>query len=445
MKERSKSQAKYYTLLALFPTAFIIYAVSLLNTDVLGLHNWVFLTKTAWFLSMPFVISNLVGLFLYGSPEIDNNKSLVKLSHQKWNKKKKLLVSYVSYGKNSSALKRAVSASRQVLNSLDVNYEIEVITDIPVRFLHSGIKNILVPKEYVTENKTKFKARALNYASSIRDTDIDTWILHLDEESVVTESSVAGIHSFINKYDIDCIGQGEIKYNSYKYFSNPLIAAVDSIRTGDDLGRFRFQYKLFNSPIYGIHGSFVLINSLTEYGLGFDVGEEGSLTEDTFFAIKAADLGFKFMWCDGYIREQSPFSIFDLIKQRRRWLNGLSKLTASKEISFKRKSILSVAIFSWGLSWLSVIATLLNLFMPSHILPLPFHILSALCAGLFMSVYAIGAYRNVIDIDQPALTKLGVILTVIAFVPIASVVEAVAVLYALINPIKTQFQVVEKN
>jgi hypothetical protein len=83
--------------------------------------------------------------------------------------------------------------------------------------------------------------------------------------------------------------------------------------------------------------------------------------------------------------------------------------------------------------------------LPSHILPLPLHILSALCSGLFISVYAVGAARNIADLDYTILGKIGVLTTIVLLVPVSSVIEAVAVVYALIRPMKTEFQVVEKN
>jgi len=445
MLRQLKSKASYYSIITLFPFLFILYAIYLLNSNPGGFYSWVTATKFAWFFSIPFVFSNLIGLFAFSNPEIANNYDLKRFKRIGWNKNKKLIVSYVSYGKNTNALKRAISQTRRVLNGMDVNYQIEVVTDLPVHFRHRDVVSIVVLKDFKTANNTLFKARALEYAASLREVDEHTWIVHLDEESVLTESCVAGINTFINDNSIDCIGQGEIKYNSYKYLDNPFITAVDSIRTGDDLGRFRFQYKLLQSPVYGIHGSFIVINSITEKSLGFDVGQDGSLTEDTFFAFKAADYNFKFLWCNGYIKEQSPFTVKDLIKQRRRWLNGLTKLTTNKDISLKRRVILNIAIFSWGLSWTSFVATVINFLIPSSILPLPFHLLSSLCGGLFISVYSIGAYRNLLDLDYSFLEKLLIMLFVICCVPVSALIEAISVVYAIINPIKSNFEVIEKN
>ena len=59
------------------------------------------------------------------------------------------------------------------------------------------VRVIVVPREYVTPNNSRFKARALHYAllhSQISDT---TWIVHLDEETQPTQSAIKGICKFI--------------------------------------------------------------------------------------------------------------------------------------------------------------------------------------------------------------------------------------------------------
>ena len=114
----------------------------------------------------------------------------------------------------------------------------------------------------VYDTKVKYKARALQYRLEQRtvrlskDDEInrqnsDVWVLHLDEESIITPQAMVGIKDFIKKYSLrksdGAIGQGEILYNSYNYGKNILTTSMDSARTGDDLGRFRFQYEVLNT------------------------------------------------------------------------------------------------------------------------------------------------------------------------------------------------------
>ena len=59
-------------------------------------------------------------------------------------------------------------------------------------------------KVYRTKTGAKFKARALQYGlePSVRILQDDDWIVHLDEETVLTHSALVGILNFVqdNKY-----------------------------------------------------------------------------------------------------------------------------------------------------------------------------------------------------------------------------------------------------
>ena len=94
---------------------------------------------------------------------------------------------------------------------------------------------------------------------------------------------------------------------------------ADTIRVGDDFGKFALQYRMFEDPLIGMHGSFVVCQNAVEIDFGFDHGVEGSITEDTFFAMHIASHGVKVKWCEGHMFEQSPFNVEDFAKQRCRW------------------------------------------------------------------------------------------------------------------------------
>ena len=76
---------------------------------------------------------------------------------------------------------------------------------------------------------------------------------------------------------------------------------------------------MFEDPLIGMHGSFVVCQNAVEIDFGFDHGVEGSITEDTFFAMHIASHGVKVKWCEGHMFEQSPFNVEDFAKQRCRW------------------------------------------------------------------------------------------------------------------------------
>jgi len=261
---------------------------------------------------------------------------------------------------------------------------------------------------------------------------------------VLTPQVIAGISKFIaDSKNAKTIGQGEIKYNAYGYFKNIIIGAIDSVRTGDDLGRFRFQFKLLRMPLAGMHGSFMLVPAIVEQEIGFDLGGHGSITEDAYFALIANDRGYKFGWVDGFIREQSPFTIKDLIKQRRRWFCGLAILAFDSSIAFKRRFYLICSLILWKISWIAIFVTITNFLIGGSYFPLSLIILSAIMTSGYYVAYMIGVYRNLIDMDFSRIKKVYIYLITFVLVPISAFIEGIAVIYAIIRPVKV-FDVVKK-
>lgn len=395
------------------------------------------LGKLAWFSGIMFIITNAVGLYYYGLP-----RTMPKV---KWNPSKRLIVTYVSRGDNAEALKRAIAQSRQVLRELGVNYLIEAITDLPV---DSGAdRSLVVPATYSTRYGAKYKARALEYGRHQRylsDLDSDMWILHMDEESVITPAAVAGINHYISDPFYQwTIGQGEIKYNAHNYGKNLLITAVDALRTGDDLGRFRFQYKLFRKPLFGMHGSFFLLQALLEERIGFDLSPRGSITEDAYFALIAAHKGVRFGWVEGFIREQSPFTLKALLKQRRRWIAGLRLLVTDPVVSRRQRYMLGLNMFLWRIAWVGPVITLWNFIAGGSLVPQEVTIAAALVSGMVGTVYMVGSYRNIAGANLHPLRQIFIWLMTGLLVPVSCMIEGLAVLYSIIRPVKT-FEVVAK-
>ena len=119
------------------------------------------------------------------------------------------------------------------------NYFIEVVTDKTISLVENEFtREVVVPSSYKTRSGAMFKARALQYAleddvnlycyfflstktwnhsfeicfhmqvNILKDTD---WIVHLDEETILTEGSVNGIVNFICEGNHQ-FGQGVITY-----------------------------------------------------------------------------------------------------------------------------------------------------------------------------------------------------------------------------------------
>lgn len=99
---------------------------------------------------------------------------------------------------------------------------------------------------------------------------------------------------------------------------------ADAIRTGSDLGRLYTAMRM-GAPIFGMHGSFIVVRNDAEQSMGFDVGPVGSLTEDAWWGTLAMDAGYRCRWVEGHLSEQCTHSIRDFMKQRRRWFNGMHR------------------------------------------------------------------------------------------------------------------------
>ena len=453
-----KDNVFFYTSVLLPLIIYVIFFTTFFtNNDSSSLKNpyglGFFLVKTIWYSSVMLTVSNLAGLLIYGSPLREDDRNLGILKRKGWNRGKKLKIVYVSRGDNHEALGRSLSSTMIILEKFDVNYQIDVVSDI--RVAHKlgqkfRCKFHVVPDSYSTERNARYKARALHYLiekDAKRKEDIsynDVWVLHLDEESIITEQSLAGVHKFINNpANAKKVGQGEIKYNSSGYGDNTLITAIDNVRTGDDLGRFRFQYKTLHKPLFGMHGSYILVPNSIEKEIGFDLGGRGSITEDAYFALHASERGYKFDWVEGYIREQSPFTLNAILRQRRRWYCGLMYLSFDCELKLKTRFFLMLNMILWSIGWLGPLLTIVALFNVGNYSPTYFIVGASLIQGAYASVYLIGAYRGMLDTEINYFRKIYIYVMTFLLMPFSSAVEGTAILYGILRPVKT-FDVVKK-
>ncbi len=333
-----------------------------------------------------------------------------------------LILRIVTKGSNSDAVRRTVQACSQF------PCKIQVISDIPIKDCPHVF---VVPKTFKPKNGAKWKARALEWAK--RKQDDSDWVLHLDEESIPTIECIKGCADFMRTHTLS-IGQGEILYNGTGYNPWKATCAADSLRTGDDIFRFRFQYSCLHVPIFGSHGSFLLVPGILERKIGWDVGASGSVTEDAAFAITAWGRGIRFDWVNGQMIEQSPYTFLDFIKQRRRWFNGLWFVATSQDFPIRYRAVLGLFMAYWSIS---PFVLLFCIAMWAFAIPMPWMISLFLRASFvyYVASYAIGGWRNGNDV--------GLIASLISL-PRSFFYEACGVLYGLFKPVRT-FEVVEKN
>jgi egghead protein (zeste-white 4 protein) len=307
------------------------------------------------------------------------------------------------------------------------------------------VRVIVVPGDYATANGSRFKARALHYAmlnSPIADA---TWIVHLDEETQPTSSSIKGICKFIAQEEESGelrIGQGAILYHR-EWTRHPFLTLADNVRTGDDLARFYFQHRL-GITIFGLHGSFIVIrNDIEKATGGFDFGPNGDITEDSFWAVKAMENGRRSAWVDGYLEEQSCMSILDFLRQRRRWFQGLVKVSLHAPVKLRWRVCLGLNTILWGLSPLGMAYTLGNFFHHVYISPI-IVILASFSSAAFVTFNVIGLKINMDEhgiMSRPRRFLLTI--CQVLLIPVFSAMESFAALWAVCTP-TNGFQVVKK-
>lgn len=139
------------------------------------------------------------------------------------------------------------------------NFLVEVVTDKAINLAqHRRIREIVVPKEYKTKTGALFKSRALQYCleDSVNVLNNSNWVVHLDEETLMTDNCVRGIINFVldGKHPF---GQGLITYANENVV-NWLTTLADSFRVSDDMGKLRMQFKMFHKPLFSWKGSYVV-------------------------------------------------------------------------------------------------------------------------------------------------------------------------------------------
>ena len=205
-------------------------------------------------LTLPQVLFNFCGLVFYNAfPEkvvLEGSQLLAPF----------ICIRIVTRGDFADLVKTNVT--RNMNTCLDTgleNFSIEVVTDKAINLgEHRRIREIVVPKDYKTKSGALFKSRALQYCleDSVNELNNSDWIVHLDEETLLTENCVRGIINFVidGKHPF---GQGLITYANENVV-NWLTTLADSFRVSDDMGKLRLQFKLFHKPLFSWKGSYVV-------------------------------------------------------------------------------------------------------------------------------------------------------------------------------------------
>ncbi len=329
-------------------------------------------------------------------------------------------------------------------------YRIEVVTDTPVALPPGDdVHALVVPADWQSPNRSLYKARALHWALHASPTADDAWVVHLDEESHPTRGLVGGLRDFLadaGDADDAPVGQGCILYHRHLR-QRPIMTLADSLRTGDDVSRFFAQYRS-GQALFGMHGSFIVVRNDVARSTGFDVGPDGSITEDAWWALDLLGRGHRFAWVDGHVVEQAPESVEDFVKQRRRWFSGLVKVALYAPAPWWATSSMLAFLTLWAGATVGVLYTWLNIWL-GLATPGWLAVTGAACYAWYVTIYLAGlrinlAYhqRDVAPIARPRRAVLYV--AQVLLMPLFAAMETVAVLYAVIRP-ERGFHVIRKS
>ncbi|VDN06612.1 unnamed protein product [Thelazia callipaeda] len=325
------------------------------------------------------------------------------------------------------------------------NFFFEVVTDKMISVPSKPrLREVVVPTTYRTKSGAQFKSRALQYCleDDVNILQDDDWIVHLDEETLLTNNSICGILNFCEdgKHQF---GQGVITYANGDIV-NWITTLSDSFRVADDMGKLRFQFRFFHKPLFGWKGSFVVTQVGAERHVSFDHGREGSIAEDCFFSMIAFRDGYTFDFIEGEMLEKSPFTFWDFLQQRKRWLQGIFLTVHAKQIPAKNKILLALSFYAW----VSMPITTMQMYL-YHAFPLPpcliFDSLVAFVAAVNLYMYIYGVLKSFSHKYRHSPVRLCVYMVgALLTIPFNICIENIAVIWGMLGN-KNGFYVVKKE
>lgn len=403
-------------------------------------YTWLTPLKLVWLLGLITLFTALIALTF-------SLEDWVRVNEPKGGMRGKVIFQVTTKGQNVDAVVRGVYSVLIWAGKYLYDFEVWVVTDegANLDFLASRrVRVIYTPKTYSTPNGTKYKARALNYACELRKTlglnRSDVWVYFMDEESVVGEDTIVSIVDFVtsNKGEI---GRGLILYPNF-WGRSLLVSLADSIRPAQDLFFSTVETKL--GKVLWMHGSHLLVRADVEAKICWDFGVTWG--EDSQFGVKAVERGFRVSWLRGVLYEQSPFSLRDYFKQRRRWFfYTFSSLRG--DLPLWTRLYYWISVVGWLAGFPSFLISLLNLLIPSAN---PFPYFGFVSVAILYNVifwYLVGLKLNLDPLNLGSRKTVNLMLLGLVLLPLYAVLESLTAWYALLTWRKRHrvgFEVVKK-
>ena len=253
---------------------------------------------------------------------------------------RKILVEIVTNGQNPEVVEDIIERVR----TFNVELEIYVLKEEYDKFAYSA-KQIVVPLGYNTKNESFKKMRALQYGIGYLHKlgyGPETYIVHLDDDSIVTESYIRYVETMETQ-----AGQGSIRLRGYGIHLMSTLA--DMIRVSDcEIYCRNFNEK--GKPKL-IHGEGLVIRADVEYEIGWDYGGYGA--EDLIMGISLPARGFTFGYIPDYVYISPPTSAMDFYKQRRRWTYSI--MDNRETIRGLDKKAMLFILYRYAVGWAGII------------------------------------------------------------------------------------------
>lgn len=186
------------------------------------------------------------------------------------------------------------------------------------------VTTFILPEGYETPGKTELKARALHYMVELhRKAPSDAYVVHYDEESVLTADNLARLVRNLLKTPMG-ISEGSISYPLEWEASHLVCRTMESSRP---FGCHECYLVMTNPAPLHLHGSNLVVQERLENKIGWDIGrleDKPLIAEDLVFGLMFyLKFGRKaFGWHGVEMLEQPPFTPKSAYKQRERWVMG---------------------------------------------------------------------------------------------------------------------------
>jgi egghead protein (zeste-white 4 protein) len=262
------------------------------------------------------------------------------------------------------ALERAVHSYCRYLPDYFPRLRVDVVIEeaceardriTALAFANPLMRIVTVPRDYRTQNGTRFKARANQYAQALRlaegEAADDVWVLHMDDDTGVGPDTAEALARFIGSQRLTGehglhLAQGVLAYPR-EYARSRLTWLADAVRPGCDISLFAAATGR-GSPSAGLHGELLLVRASVEATIGWDFGPR-TIVEDAQFAMYFCDrYPGRSDWFPGRSYGASPATVADFVRQRERWVWGLLELATRRSIPLRRRLPLLKNVVVWA-------------------------------------------------------------------------------------------------